>query len=65
MIDHEELDPSTRLEDLGLDSLVAVELRNFIRREWSVDLGLNQIVGGGTLASLMETIRSSQAEFAG
>ncbi|KAI8179241.1 Compactin diketide synthase [Colletotrichum sp. SAR 10_75] len=64
MMDLEELDPSARLEDLGLDSLVAVELRNFIRREWAVELSLNQIVGGGSLQSLVEAIQTSQAEFA-
>ncbi|KAF4872571.1 Highly reducing polyketide synthase ACRTS2 [Colletotrichum siamense] len=63
MMDLEELDPSARLEDLGLDSLVAVELRNFIRREWAVELSLNQIVGGGSLQSLVEAIQTSQAEF--
>ncbi|KAI8275512.1 Compactin diketide synthase [Colletotrichum sp. SAR11_240] len=64
MMDLEELDPSARLEDLGLDSLVAVELRNFIRREWAVELSLNQIIGGGSLRSLVEAIQQSQAEFA-
>ncbi|KAL0938515.1 polyketide synthase [Colletotrichum truncatum] len=65
MMDLEELHSTSKLEDLGLDSLVAVELRNFIRREWAVELGLNQIVGGGSLGSLAEAIQSSQAEFAG
>ncbi|TDZ38877.1 Highly reducing polyketide synthase sdnO [Colletotrichum spinosum] len=65
IVNNNELEPTSRLEDLGLDSLVAVELRNFIRREWAVELGLNQIVGGGGLASLAEAIRSSQADFSG
>lgn len=61
MMDREELTPERSLEDVGLDSLVAVELRNFIRRQWGVELALTQIVGADVnLRVLADLIQSTQ-----
>jgi aryl carrier-like protein len=48
------------LGQLGLDSLVAVELRNWIRRQAGVELALTRIVGAGSLRGLAEDILGMQ-----
>lgn len=60
MMDVEELSPERSLTEYGLDSLVSVELRNWIRRELGVELALTQIVGAANLQALAEQIRSQQ-----
>lgn len=45
----EELDLNKRMHTYGVDSLVAVELRNWFAREWSADVAIFDILGA-TLA---------------
>lgn len=52
----EPLEPSRPLGAYGIDSLVAVELRNWVRTELAVELSALEIVGAKTLVSLCEVI---------
>ncbi|KAF2725987.1 KR-domain-containing protein [Polychaeton citri CBS 116435] len=60
MIDREDVTPSRSLLDYGLDSLVAVELRNWIKRECGADLPLMHIVGAANLQTMADQIISLQ-----
>ncbi|KAH6685860.1 hypothetical protein F5X68DRAFT_276598 [Plectosphaerella plurivora] len=52
----EPLEPSRPLASYGIDSLVAVELRNWVRSELSVEISVVEVVGAKTLVSLCEVI---------
>lgn len=52
----EPLEPTRPLKTYGIDSLVAVELRNWVRTELSIELSALEIVGAVTLVSLCEVI---------
>lgn len=52
MIDIDEVGPEIPLSSYGLDSLVSVELRNWIRRETGVELLLSAITQAENLQSL-------------
>ncbi|KAH8797946.1 putative polyketide synthase [Xylogone sp. PMI_703] len=56
MIDRDEIEADAPLCAYGLDSLVSVELRNWIRRETSVELPLPNIVNAENLRALSTTI---------
>ncbi|KFA72676.1 hypothetical protein S40288_03374 [Stachybotrys chartarum IBT 40288] len=60
MIDRDDVTPERNLLDYGLDSLVAVELRNWIKRECGVELALTHIVGAANLQALADQIVSHQ-----
>ncbi|PNY26666.1 Polyketide synthase [Tolypocladium capitatum] len=60
MIDRDDVTPTRRLLEYGLDSLVAVELRNWIKREYGVELALMHIVGAANLQTLADQIISRQ-----
>ena len=60
MMDRKEITPERRLIDYGLDSLVSVELRNWIRREFDVELALKDVVGADTLKNILENILSQK-----
>lgn len=60
MIDREDVTPGRSLLEYGLDSLVAVELRNWIKRECGVELALMHIVGAVNLQALADQIISQQ-----
>ena len=51
---HEPLEASRPLANYGVDSLVAVELRNWARMELGVDMGTLEIVETKTLTALCE-----------
>ncbi|KAL4755948.1 non-reducing polyketide synthase pyr2 [Aspergillus foveolatus] len=46
------LAPSTQLRDLGMDSLVAVDLRTWFAKELAVEIPLLQILNGGSIREL-------------
>lgn len=52
----EPLEPTRPLKTYGIDSLVAVELRNWVRTELSIELSALEIVGAVTLVALCEVI---------
>lgn len=60
MIERDEVEPDAPLSDYSLDSLVSVELRNWIRRETGVDLALPKIVGAANLRALATHILSQR-----
>lgn len=56
MMAMEEVPPERSLVEYELDFLVSVELRNWIRGEFGVELALTQIVGVATLQALADVI---------
>lgn len=52
MIERDEVEADAPLMSFGLDSLVSVELRNWIRRETSVELALTTITHAANLKAL-------------
>ncbi|KAL8832103.1 MAG: hypothetical protein Q9191_000460 [Dirinaria sp. TL-2023a] len=56
MIDEEDLSPDKALGAYGTDSLVAVELRNWIGREMEATVILMDLLADNTLATLTETV---------
>lgn len=50
------IDPGENLLSLGFDSLMAVELRNHIRRTWGIDIPLGRIVQGIALQEIVTTL---------
>ena len=52
----EALDATRPLANYGVDSLVAVELRNWVRAELGIEMSALEIVGARTLTMLCETI---------
>ena len=56
MIERDEIEPDIPLTSYGLDSLVSVELRNWIRRETGVELALTAITHAANLRSLVTDI---------
>lgn len=60
MMSLEDVTPMRSLVEYGLDSLVSVELRNWIKREHGADLALMQIVGAANLQALADLIVDRQ-----
>lgn len=56
MLPLEELTPEKAISDIGVDSLVAVELRNWIAKELQASIPVMDIVGCSSLRSLSELI---------
>ena len=56
MIDRNKVEPAVSLSTYGLDSLVSVELGNWIRRETSVDLALTANLSADNLSALADSI---------
>ena len=56
MIEDEDLSPNRPLGSYGSDSLVAVEIRNWIRREMDVTVILMDILADNTLSTLTESV---------
>jgi aryl carrier-like protein len=52
----EEIPSDVPLAELGVDSLLAIEIKNRLRREADLDLPLTELLRGPTLAALTETL---------
>ena len=52
----ESLEPTRPLANYGVDSLVAVEFRNWVRAELAIEMSTLEIVGARTLTTLCETV---------
>ncbi|KAH8721497.1 polyketide synthase PksD [Phaeosphaeriaceae sp. PMI808] len=65
-IQPEEVDAHRPLHAFGVDSLVAVELRNWIAREFVADVPVFEITGGKTVAAIGELVnKTSQVSLGG
>ena len=51
-----DLDPKIRITELGVDSLVAIEIKNRIQREVGADVALTALLEGPTVESLTGTL---------
>lgn len=56
MVPQEDLDPETPITKYGLDSLNAIELRNWITKELSTNLQVLELLTSGSLTNLASTI---------
>ncbi|KAJ5728673.1 uncharacterized protein N7483_003181 [Penicillium malachiteum] len=54
----EDMDPSVTVSSLGLDSLVAIEIRNWIAREANANVQVLELLSSGSLMALAEIILS-------
>jgi hypothetical protein len=62
VISPEDMDPSVTVSSLGLDSLVAIEIRNWIAREANANVQVLELLSSGSLMALAEIIvNKSQA----
>ncbi|KAK5988235.1 Compactin diketide synthase mlcB [Cladobotryum mycophilum] len=52
----EDIDPRRSLADYGVDSLMAVELRNWVRRDFRVLVTVFELMGGTSLVTVGELI---------
>ncbi|RFU80561.1 acyl transferase acyl hydrolase lysophospholipase [Trichoderma arundinaceum] len=52
----------TGLDDLGMDSLVAVEVRSWFLKELSADVTVLQVLSGGTTRSLLQPVKERLLE---
>ncbi|KAH8890390.1 hypothetical protein GQ53DRAFT_721621 [Thozetella sp. PMI_491] len=48
----DDVEPSKQLSDYGVDSLMAVELRNWIAKDFGVNLAVFEIMGARTIAAI-------------
>ncbi|KAL8732944.1 MAG: hypothetical protein Q9181_003766 [Wetmoreana brouardii] len=51
-INYDHIEPESRIEAHGVDSLVAVELRNWLAKEVDADIAIFEILGAATLKSV-------------
>lgn len=62
----DDIDVDQPVHAFGVDSLVAVELRNWIAKEFGADIAVFEITGGRTVAAIGELVtKTSQNELAG
>ncbi|KAI0484906.1 hypothetical protein GGR56DRAFT_680801 [Xylariaceae sp. FL0804] len=61
-IEMDDVDPGRPVLSYGVDSLMAVELRNWMRKDYGVDIAVFEILGGITVVALSRevTIRSAE-----
>lgn len=52
LLPEDAIDPTQTLKDLGLDSLVAIEIRNWIARETEVNLQVLELLSSGSVRNL-------------
>lgn len=62
--DDQELSPSTRTDELGIDSLVAVKLRTWLSSNYEVSIPTLEILGGITLDQLSQKVLETLPESA-
>ncbi|KAJ6145305.1 hypothetical protein N7470_009200 [Penicillium chermesinum] len=56
VISLDDMDPSVTVSSLGLDSLVAIEIRNWIAREANANVQVLELLSSGSLMALAEII---------
>lgn len=60
-IPQDNIELNNRVESYGVDSLVAVELRNWLAKEMSADVAVFEILGGNTLVGVGLTVASKSS----
>lgn len=55
-ISETEIEQDSQVESFGVDSLVAVEIRNWLLRETSADVAVFEILGGASLSDIATTV---------
>jgi len=55
-VDAKNIDPRRTLSDYGTDSLMAVELRNWIRKDFGVSVAIFDIMGGSDIITISKLI---------
>jgi acyl carrier protein len=58
----DEIDPTKKPSDYGVDSLMAVELRNWIRKDFRAAVAVFEMMGGVTITEVGELVTSRAAE---
>lgn len=56
VLEAEDMDVTRSLSSYALDSLVAIEVRNFITREWEANLQVLELLGAGSIESLAKEV---------
>jgi hypothetical protein len=57
----DSIELSNRVESYGVNSLVAVELRNWLAKEMSADVAVFEILGGATLIGVGATVAAKSS----
>jgi acyl carrier protein len=57
-ISPDDVEPSKPLSSYGVDSLMAVELRNWINKEFSSTVAVFDIIGRVSIAGVAEVVES-------
>jgi acyl carrier protein len=57
----DRVDPRRSLRDLGLDSLMATQLRRILHRELGVDLPTSRLLGNESAATIAADLREEAA----
>lgn len=65
VLEAEDMDVTRSLSSYALDSLVAIEVRNFITREWEANLQVLELLGAGSIETLAREVckRSKLVDF--
>lgn len=61
-VEMDDVDSSRAVSSYGVDSLMAVELRNWMRKCYNVDIAVFEILGGTTVAGLSYLVTSKAEE---
>ena len=57
-MDHSSITPETSIVELGVDSLLAVDMRSWFSKELGVDMPVLRLLGGATVAELVQDVVS-------
>lgn len=60
-VEQDDIDTRKSLPALGIDSLVAIEIRNWLRKEFLADLSLFDIVSNEPLSTFVHEVTARSA----
>ena len=55
-MEHSSITPETSIVELGVDSLLAVDMRSWFSKEFGVDMPVLRLLGGATVTELVEDV---------